>query len=275
MGVKTYVKRMIKYITSEHKPSQVFIRPQIVNNLDFKGKVVLVTGGSDGIGFEIAKKFSNCGAKVIITGRNQEKLNATTKKLKNTFAFRHDISDLKLTDKLLDFIYGKFSKLDIIISNAGISLHEESYLHVTPETFEQQFNINLKGSYFLVQKIMKRQPKDLDIIFITSERGDQCDYLPYGLTKAALNSIIRGLSCAYYKNNIRVNGIAPGVTCSNLIKKDKKSDLSNPNHPSKRFFIPEEVAEIATFLSSEAANCISGEIIHCDAGNYLNPWWQP
>lgn len=273
MGCRTYIKRMAKYIISGHIPNQIFIRPQIVNNLDFKNKIVLVTGGSDGIGFEIAKKFSDCGAKVVITGRNQKKLEDAAQKLKNVYAFQHDISDIDAIDGLLDFIYKKFSKLDIVISNAGISLHEKSFTQVTTENFEQQFNINLKGGYFLIQKIIKRQPQNLNIIFVTSERGNQCDYLPYGLTKIALNSLIRGLSCAYYQNNIRVNGIAPGVTCSNLIKKDKNSDLANPNRPSGRFFVSEEVAEITAFLSSEAANCISGKIIHCNAGNHLNPWW--
>lgn len=273
MKVKTYIKRMLKYIVKDYKPQEVYIRPNIINSLNFKNKIVLITGGSDGIGFEIAKKFSDCGAKVIITGRNEEKLKLAADKLKNITFFQHDISNISAIDKLLNFVYEKFSNLDIIISNAGISLHEESFLHVTPQSFEQQFNTNLKGGYFLIQKILQRQPKNLNIIFITSERGDQCDYLPYGLTKTALNSLIRGLSCVYYKNNIRVNGIAPGVTCSNLVKKDKKSDLSNPEHPSSRFFVPEEVAEITAFLASDAAKCISGEIIHCNAGNHLNPWW--
>lgn len=273
MGLRTYAKRMFKYVTSGRISSPVYIRPSIINSLDFKNKTVLITGGSDGIGFEIAKKFSDCGATVIITGRNKEKLEAAAQKLNNVLAFQHDISDISATDQLLDSIYEKFNKLDIVISNAGISMHEKSFLHVTPETFAQQFDINLKGGYFLTQKIIQRQPQDLSIIFVTSERGDQCDYLPYGLTKVALNSLIHGLSCVYYQDNIRVNGIAPGVTCSNLVKKDRHSDLSNPEHPSRRFFIPEEVAEITAFLASDAANCISGEIIHCNAGNHLNPWW--
>lgn len=273
MGMKSYIKRVVKHFTSDRMPKKVYIRPNIINNLNFQGKIVLVTGGSDGIGFEIAKKFSDCGAKVVITGRNQEKLELAAKKLKNTFIFQHDVSDIDATDSLIDYVYETFGQLDIVVSNAGVSLHEKDFLHVTPATFSQQFDINLKGGYFLVQKILKRQPKNLNIIFTTSERGDQCDVLPYGLTKAALNSLIQGLSCTYYKNNIRVNGIAPGVTCSNLIKKDKNSNLSNQNHPSGRFFIPEEVAEIATFLANDAANCISGEIVHCNAGNHLNPWW--
>lgn len=273
MGAKKYFKRMMRYVAYGHKPEEVFVRPAVVNSMNFKDRKVLVTGGSDGIGFEVAKKFSNCGAKVIITGRNREKLEMATKKLKNTFWYQHDIGDIDATDKLLDFVYNKFTTIDVVVSNAGISLHEKDFLHVTPETFEQQFDINLKGGYFLIQKIIQRQPKDLNIIFVTSERGDQCDYLPYGLTKVALNSLIKGLSCVYYRNNIRVNGVAPGVTCSNLVKKDRNSDLSNPNHPSNRFFVPEEVAEVTAFLASDAANCISGETVHCNAGNHLNPWW--
>ena len=90
----------------------------IINNLNFQGKIVLVTGGSDGIGFEIAKKFSDCGAKVVITGRNQEKLELAAKKLKNTFIFQHDVSDIDATDSLIDYVYETFGQLDIVVSNA-------------------------------------------------------------------------------------------------------------------------------------------------------------
>ena len=95
-----------------------------------------------------------------------------------------------------------------------------------------------------------------------------CDDLPYGLTKASINSLVQALSYKYYKSGIRVNGIAPGVTVSNMTGLNKDGDLYN-NNPSNRYFLPEEIAEVATFLLSDYSKCISGEIIHCNAGNHI------
>ena len=113
----------------------------------------------------------------------------------------------------------------------------------------------------------------LNILLITSERGFQCDVLPYGLTKAALNSFCKGLARKYYKDKIRVNGIAPGVTASNMTGITSDSNLYQPIISSGRYFLPEEVAEVAAFLLSNSSNCISGEIIATDAGNYISSYY--
>lgn len=274
MGLKKYFKRLINYVFRDYQPRTVYVRPEIIDKLDFKDKIVLVTGGSEGIGYEIAKKFDNSNALVIITGRNKEKLEKAVEKLNNTVYYQNDISDISSLDDLIERIYSKYGHIDIVVNNAGISLHEKNYFEVTEEGFDKQFGTNLKGGYFLTQKIINKQKENINFIFISSERGDQCDYLPYGLTKVAINSLVEGLSSQFYRNNIRVNGVAPGVTCSNMVKFDKNSDLSTNDFKSRRFFIPEEVAEIVAFLSSDVSNCVSGEIIHCNAGNHLNSWFK-
>ena len=151
---------------------------------------------------------------------------------------------------------------------------------MTEDSFDSQFDINFKGAYFLTQNYIKRILKsekknsEYSIIFITSERGNQCDYLPYGLTKIAINSLVEGLSCRFIRNNIRVNGIAPGVTASSMTKIKSTDDLFADDYISGRKYIADEVSEIALFLSSKCSNCISGEIIHCNNGNHLNPWFR-
>ena len=175
-------------------------------------------------------------------------------------------------------MYNKYKKIDILICNAGISLHEGNIMNVKEEDFEKQINTNLKGIYFLIKKYIEyyknNNQKKGNIIIISSERGKQCDDLPYGLTKVALNSLIEGLSCRFYKEGIRINGVAPGVTASDMTKIDKTGDLYCEWNISKRYFVPEEVAEVVSFLASDLSNCISGEIIHCNAGNHLNHWWK-
>lgn len=277
MSFKQDLKKGIKYLIESQK--KIYVTPANIGiNEMFQNKVILITGGSDGLGLEMAKRFDASGANVVITGRNEEKLKKAVSILKNTSYFVNDIQNINSHDELINYILKKYNKINVLINNAGVSKHEKDFLTVTEENFDEQFNINLKGAYFLTQNIIKRLKKEekesFNVIFISSERGSQCDYLPYGLTKIAINSLVEGLSCRFVREGIRVNAIAPGVTCSNLVKKDKTSNLATQQYISERYFVPEEVAEVALFLASDYAKCISGEIIHTNMGNHLNPYFK-
>ena len=100
-----------------------------------------------------------------------------------------------------------------------------------------------------------------------------CDDLPYGLTKIAINSLTQGLSRRFYQDGIRVNAVAPGVTCSNLNNINKNGDLY-ANKSSGRVFVPEEIAEVVNYILSDFSKCISGEIINCDAANHVNSYFE-
>ena len=278
MGMKSYLKRTIKYIIKEHKVS--IVKPEIVQKTPsemLKNKNILITGGGSGLGYYIAKKLSDEGAKVIITGRNEEKLKKAVNEIGNDVEYM--VYDVKKCDSnFIKIIYDKFGKIDCLINNAGISLHEGNMLNVTIEGFQNQFDTNLKGGYFLAQeyikKIKEKNQKEGNIIFISSERGNQCDDIPYGLTKVAMNSLVEGMSRRFYKEGIRVNAVAPGITASDMTNIKRDGDLYCDYNASKRFFMPEEVAETVVFMVSDCSKCISGEIIHCDAGNHLNPWFK-
>lgn len=271
--VSLYIKRAIKYILKEYK--QPITKIDVVQkdpNEVFNDKTYLITGGGSGLGFYMAQKLISEGAKVIITGRNEKKLMDAKEKLgKNCEYLIYDIQDVSLAEDTIIKLFKKYKKIDGLINNAGISLHEWDFMKVDEEKFDSQFQTNLKGSYFLTQAYIKEVLKnktEANIIFITSERGTMCDDLPYGLTKASINSLIQALSYKYYKNGIRVNGIAPGVTVSNMTGLNKDGDLYN-NNTSNRYFLPEEIAEVTAFLLSDYSKCISGEIIHCNAGNHI------
>ncbi|MDD3392085.1 MAG: SDR family NAD(P)-dependent oxidoreductase [Bacilli bacterium] len=279
MRINAYLKRAIKYILYDFKQDKVYVNvSNIVPSKLLMDKVVLITGGSDGIGLSIAKKFVEQGAKVIISGRNIEKLLKACDKYDISDYFINDVQNINKHDEMLDFVFAKYGKIDILINNAGISLHEKDFFDVTEEEFDNQFNTNFKGAYFLsqnyIRRIINKKNIDASIIFITSERGNQCDYLPYGLTKVAINNLIEGLSCRFIRNNIRVNGIAPGVTASSMTKIRETDDLFAENYISGRKYSANEVSEIALFLSSNFSKCLSGEIIHCNNGNHLNPWFK-
>jgi len=279
MGIKKYIKRGIKYIMTGHKQPIIYadISEKTPNDI-FKEKVMLVTGGGGGLGYYIAKKLTAEGAFVIITGRNEEKLkNAKETFEKNCDYISFDVMDIEKGQQIIDDIFSKYGKLDCLVNNAGISLHEDNIENVTKDGFEKQFATNLEAGYFLSQRYIinykKYNQKTGNIIFISSERGSQCDDIPYGLTKAAVNSFVKGLSRRYYKDGIRVNAVAPGVTASEMTSIKKEDDLFSEN-ASGRFFVPEEVAETVSFIASDYSKCISGEIINCDAGQYLNPWFN-
>ena len=178
-------------------------------------------------------------------------------------------------------IYGllmsrKSITLSIYASNAGISLHEGNFRNVTEEGWDSQMNINLKGNYFMVKAYIEYleslDDKNGNVVVITSERSRRSDDIPYGLTKAASNSFIECFASKVISEGIRVNGVAPGVTASDMTGVDRNGNMYANWQPSNRFFLPEEVAEVVNFLLSDVSNCISGEIIACDQGRYISHW---
>ena len=279
MGIGAYIKRGIRYIIKGQP--QINITTEIVQktpNEIFKNKNILITGGSDGLGFYIAKKCVEEGAKVLLVGRKEEKLKAAVEKLGEKASYmQFDVQKVEEMKPFIDEAYKKLGTIDCLVKNAGISLHEKEMKKVEIEGFDSQFNTNLRGSYFLAQAYLKKLEEEKqesgNIIFISSERGAQCDDIPYGLTKVAINSLTEGLSRRYYKSGVRVNAVAPGITASNMTKIDKDANLYCEYNASERFFVPEEVAEVVAFLISDVSKCISGEVIYCDAGNHLNPWF--
>ncbi len=279
MGIGAYIKRGIRYIIKGQP--QINITTEIVQktpNEIFKNKNILITGGGDGLGFYIAKKCVDEGAKVLIVGRKEEKLKAAVEKLGEKASYmQFDVQKVEEMKTFMDEVYKKLGTIDCLVNNAGISLHEKEMKKVEIEGFDSQFNTNLRGSYFLAQAYLKKLEEEKqengNIIFISSERGAQCDDIPYGLTKVAINSLTEGLSRRYYKSGVRVNAVAPGITASNMTKIDKDENLYCEYNASERFFVPEEVAEVVAFLISDVSKCISGEVIYCDAGNHLNPWF--
>lgn len=271
------IKKGIKYIIRQNRKVFVSTATMSPQNI-LKDKIAIITGGSSGIGLSIAKNFSNQGAKVIITGRDKEKLKKATESIPNSESYIFDINNLEEQRNMIKKVIEKYGSINILVNNAGISKHEKDFLTVTEKDFDDQLSTNLKSSYFLTQNVInslsEKHRKDLNILFISSERGSQCDFLPYGLTKVAIDSLVKGLSCRFIKDEIRVNGIAPGVTASNLVKIDTKGNMAANEYTSGRYFLSEEVAETALFLVSDYAKCISGEIIHTNDGNHINTYFK-
>lgn len=283
MGVKKILRKIAKFILSSSSDKKVSIAIESVNYNDIlKNRNIVITGGGSGIGKAMAKKFSSEGANVIIIGRNEEKLKKTVNNSRNMSYIVYDVCDIENYNELFNDIEKKlnYQYIDTLICNAGISLHEKDYRNVTVDSFDRQFETNFKSTYFLskifIEYLYSKNIKNGNLLIISSETGDQCYDIPYGLTKSALNSYVKALSRRVYKDGIRVNAISPGVTATDMTS--EYADISDGNYyrdcASERVFLPEEIAEVACFLISNASNCISGEIIHTNAGNHLNPYWE-
>lgn len=283
MGFKCFIRKCAKFILSSTNGKVINVNiSQIKYNEILKGKNIVITGGGKGLGLSMAEKFVSEGATVVIIGRNEKNLKEACEKIgKDIEYIKYDVKDIKNINNLFIKCEKKLKgKIDTLVCNAGVSLHENIFTNVTEETFDEQFDTNFKSTFFFSKCFLEyceeNQIKNGNLLIITSESANQNYDTPYGLTKNALNSLIGALSRRVYKQNIRVNGIAPGVTASDMTK--GYADVSDGNMyrdcASDRVFLPEEVSEVACFLLSDAAKCISGEIIHTNAGNHLNPFWK-
>lgn len=279
MSLLTYLKRLVLYI--KNGPT---ITKHITADIHYisatdklKGKRIIITGGGRGLGLAMAKKFMAEGAEVLIAGRNEETLAEKAAEL-NCKYLKLDVQNCEEFDNFIKQAHEMLGSINCLVNNAGISLHEGEIINVTEEQFDSQISTNLKGGYFLSQKFIKyfenSKQKFGNILFVSSERGFFTDDLPYGLTKVAINSLVKGLAYRVARKNIRVNGIAPGVTTSDMTGFKANENLHAPWNTNERVYLPEEVAEVASFLLSDAANCLSGQILECNNGKTANAHWK-
>lgn len=278
MSIVSYLKRIFIYAITGAQVKHVTASISYLSpNERLKEKKILITGWNRGLGYSMARKFIEEGASVIITGRDEDKLKKVSAEL-DCLYLKYDVLDVSKCDEIISQAVDKLGGLDCLVNNAGISLHEGNIRNVTPPQFDAQFNTNLRGGYFLSQSFIKyfelEKRDNGNILFVSSERGTYVDDIPYGLTKAAMNSLVQGLSKRVITSNIRVNAVGPGVTASDLTGYNPDGDLYRQQNTRGRVYLPEEIAEIACFLLSDASSCVSGQIIVCDEGKSANSYWK-
>ncbi len=277
MSYKQYIKRGLKYVLNGTPIQNItadisYFQP----NGRLSGKKVIVTGGGKGLGAAMATKFVSEGASVLISGRNEKILKEKAEQI----GCQYLTLDVQKTDSLDKFIHDAdriLGGVDCLVNNAGISLHEATFFDVTPETFDAQIATNLRGGFFLTQsftKLLLHEKRKGNVLFVSSETGETVDIRPYGFTKAAINSMVQGLACLFVKDGIRVNAVAPGITASDMTGLKADGNLFLECNATNRVYLPEEVAETACFLLSDASGCISGQVIVCNNGRTINPRWK-
>ncbi|MDR6903793.1 SDR family NAD(P)-dependent oxidoreductase (plasmid) [Rhizobium leguminosarum] len=242
----------------------------------FNNKVVVVTGGSSGIGLASAKAFAAEGASVFITGRRQEALDAAVKQIGGRVtAVRGDMADLTDIDRLYDAVQQKHAQIDVLFANAGggemVALGA-----ITEEHYQRTFDTNVKGVLFTVQKALPLLKDGASIILTsstTSISGTPA-FSVYSATKAAIRNFARNWMLDLKDRHIRVNAISPGVTDTAGLDElfgggaqaQGTRDYLASLIPAGRVGQPDEIAKAVLFLASDDASFVNGIELFVDGG---------
>jgi NAD(P)-dependent dehydrogenase (short-subunit alcohol dehydrogenase family) len=241
-----------------------------------EGKVAVVTGGNSGIGLATAKRLQEEGARVAISGRSRQTLDEAVKTIGNgVVAVQADVAKLNEVDKLYAEVSKKLGKIDVLFVNAGVA--KFAPLAETSENiYDEQFDINIKGAYFTIQKALPFLNDGASIILNTSvaDSTGTVGASAYSATKAALRSLARTAAAELVGRGIRVNTVAPGPIVTPIfgrtgLPKEAIDEFAKgvmAKVPMKRFGQPEEVAATVAFLASQDASYITGVEINVDGG---------
>jgi len=246
--------------------------------LKLSGKVALVTGGSRGIGFAIAKILSDNGASVVITSKNSEKIKQAETKISNSFGITCDIKKKNEVQNVLEQTIKKFGKLDILVNNAGIFPKIKLLHEIEEEEWNEILDVNLTGQFrFTKEAIPHLQKTSGCIINISSDAGLKAyqgfNADAYSASKAALIVLTKCWALEYAKNKIRVNCICPGVVDTDMtkpfLKNQKDIEFMNNEHPLGRIGQPEEIGKSVLYFASDDALWITGAILAVDGGESI------
>ncbi|WP_395336118.1 SDR family oxidoreductase [Novosphingobium sp. BL-8H] len=242
----------------------------------FENKVVVVTGGTTGIGLAAAKAFIAEGASVFITGRRQEALDAAVKEIGGKVTgVRGDMGKLADIDRLYDAVQQQHAAIDVVFANAGGG--EFAALGaITEEHYESTFDTNVKGVLFTVQKALPllRDGAAVVLTSSTTSLSGTPAFSVYSATKAAVRSFARNWILDLKDRRIRVNAVSPGVTdtpgVDHLFGSGEAAqgtrDYLASLIPAGRIGQPEEIAKAVLFLASDDASFVNGVELFVDGG---------
>ncbi len=237
---------------------------------ELEGAVVLVTGGTRGIGRAIAESFKKAGATVYITGTNREKTEAVAQEI-GVNGVKMDVTDREEVKRVVGEIVEKEGKIDVLINNAGIT-RDTLFLRMKDEDWDAVINTNLNGVYNVTRAVVpvmvkKRKGVIINISSVVGFTGN-VGQVNYSATKSALVGFTKSLAKELGGRNIRVVAVAPGYITTDMTKAipEKIKEELIKSIPLRREGEPREVAEVCLFLASNMASYITGTTIHVNGG---------
>jgi NAD(P)-dependent dehydrogenase (short-subunit alcohol dehydrogenase family) len=240
------------------------------------GKVAVVTGGNSGIGLETARRFVAEGADVVITGRRQAALDEAVKSIgKCVTGFQGDVANLDDLDRLYAYVQQRFGRIDVLFANAGL-VEFVPFGQVSEASFDLQFDVNVKGLFFTVQKALPLLVDGATIVLNSSVAGVKAvgGSSAYSATKAAVRSLARTWTIELKDRHIRINTLSPGPIETPIFGKAGLSDAQMTEFashivgqvPLGRIGQADEIAKAAVFLASDDSSFVTGIDLQVDGG---------
>ncbi|MFI9404492.1 glucose 1-dehydrogenase [Nocardia sp. NPDC052316] len=239
----------------------------------FDDKIALITGGTSGMGLATARRLLDEGARVVITGRDQARLDAAVRELAGAdrvLAVPGDAADLADLDALTAAIQDRFGRLDVVFANAGVGAFQQ-IADVTEAEFYRVVDINFKAAFFTIQKTLPLLADRGAIVINGSfavHRGSPGAAL-YSATKAAVHNLARTLAAELAPRGIRVNSVSPGYTATPAFDAEASADVQaalGATVAAGRIGTSEEVAGAVAFLASDEGGYINGHDLLIDGG---------
>jgi len=246
-----------------------------------KDKVAIVTGASSDIGLEISKKFVEEGAKVVLLGRQIDKLEQVRKSIanhsSNTVAIACDLTNESQVIQTINQIMNHYGKIDILVNNAGTITDPIHFHEMQEKDLNSLVDINMFGTFRITKSAIIKMLENknggsiINIGSISAERAIPKVHLTvYCTTKAAINMFTKGLAVEYARKNIRCNCINPGIVNAGMIKSyldyPEARKVLEDRQPINRIGQPADVANAAIYLASDESKWISGVILNVDGG---------
>lgn len=275
MNIKQVFKKAFKLVFAKRPIYTTANIVTLAHNELLKGRKALITGGTSGIGYAIAEAFLKSGANVCITGRNEERLVKAETTLNKYLTIgggkichlvldNRDVSSFETKLKeALDLMGG----LDILVNNAGVQ--GDALPNATEKAYDAVLDTNLKGVFFLSQSVgryMKDNKIKGNILNIASSSSLRPATSSYTISKWGIRGLTLGLAKSLAPLGIVVNGVAPGPTATPMIMHGDRSNITFDHIPAGRYAMPEEIANMAVFLTSDMGRMIIGDIVYMTGG---------
>ncbi len=243
--------------------------------IDLKGKTALVTGGARGIGKSIAETLAKAGAAVAVADINQEVIDGTVAELKasgcKAFGVLCDVTDADSVNEAVKAIDSELGNVDILVNNAGIT-QDTLFMRMDADKWQKVIDVNLTGAFNVTKAVIRQMARNRfgRIINISSVVGliGNAGQANYSASKAGLLGFTKSIAKEYGQRNVTSNAVAPGfieTAMTGILEDDVKNEFLR-NIPMKRMGVPEDVANIVLFLSSELASYVTGQVVNVDGG---------